>query len=61
MGAALHAPYIVTFLLFSLGITLLALRLGRQLTTAQDHPALARSRVVASGGAAQADPAPAHA
>ncbi|MDL2082002.1 MFS transporter [Streptomyces sp. GXMU-J15] len=61
MGAALHGPYIVTFLVFSLGITYLALRLGRQLTLAQDHPALARSRVVASGGAAQAETAPAHA
>ena len=28
MGAALHGPYIVTFVLFSLGITVLALRLG---------------------------------
>ncbi|WP_187645343.1 MFS transporter [Streptomyces sp. TRM49041] len=48
MGAALHGPYIVTFVLFSLGISVLALRLGRGLTTAQDHPyAAARSRVVA--------------
>ncbi|MCT4357152.1 MFS transporter [Streptomyces sp. Je 1-79] len=49
MGAALHGPYIVTFVLFSLGITFLALRLGRQLTPVQDHPALAArtSRVVA--------------
>ncbi|WP_175407965.1 MFS transporter [Streptomyces sp. TRM64462] len=48
MGAALHGPYIVTFVLFSLGISVLALRLGRGLTTAQDHPYLAaRSRVVA--------------
>ncbi|MDN3296478.1 MFS transporter [Streptomyces ficellus] len=48
MGAALHGPYIVTFVLFSLGITVLALRLGRKLTPAQDHPYLvARSRVVA--------------
>ncbi|MER6671912.1 MFS transporter [Streptomyces sp. NPDC000983] len=58
MGAALHAPYIVTFLLFSLGITYLALRLGRELTAAQDDPASVRSRVVATGGAA---PARAHA
>ncbi|MEU7283595.1 MFS transporter [Streptomyces sp. NPDC045431] len=48
MGAALHGPYIVTFVLFSLGISVLALRLGRKLTTAQDHPYLvAKSRVVA--------------
>ncbi|MEV3989510.1 MFS transporter [Streptomyces sp. NPDC049837] len=48
MGAALHGPYIITFVLFSLGITVLALRLGRQLTPAQDHPYLvAKSRVVA--------------
>ncbi|WP_416986371.1 MFS transporter [Streptomyces sp. T028] len=52
MGASLHAPYIVTFLLFSLGITCLALRLGRQLTAVQDQPWLARNRVVAKGGAA---------
>ncbi|MBL1083442.1 MFS transporter [Streptomyces actinomycinicus] len=52
LGAALHGPYIVTFLLFSLGITYLALRLGRELTTAQDRPWLAaRSRVVARGEA----------
>ncbi|MEU6143542.1 MFS transporter [Streptomyces sp. NPDC047081] len=52
MGASLHAPYIVTFLLFSLGITFLALRLGRQLTAVQDRPWVGRSRVVARGGAA---------
>lgn len=50
MGASLHAPYIVTFLLFSLGITYLAVRLGRQLTPAQNQPSLSRSRVVAQGG-----------
>lgn len=49
MGASLHGPYIVTFVLFSLGITVLALRLGRRLTPVQDQPALAHvpSRVVA--------------
>lgn len=49
MGAALHGPYIVTFVLFSLGITVLALRLGRRLTPLQDQPSLAAvpSRVVA--------------
>ncbi|MEU2434401.1 MFS transporter [Streptomyces sp. NPDC007861] len=48
MGAALHGPYIVTFVLFSLGITVLALRLGKQLTPVQDLPVLAsKSRIVA--------------
>ncbi|MER5886008.1 MFS transporter [Streptomyces sp. NPDC001941] len=48
MGATLHGPYIVTFVLFSLGISVLALRLGKKLTVTQDHPALAaQSRVVA--------------
>ncbi|MFB6983315.1 MFS transporter [Streptomyces scopuliridis] len=47
MGAAMHGPYIVTFVLFSLGITVLALRLGRQLTPVQDQPSLVpASRVV---------------
>jgi Na+/melibiose symporter-like transporter len=58
MGATLHGPYIVTFLLFSLGITLLAVRLGRSLTEVQDRPwLLARSRVVARGDAQQRGPA----
>ena len=60
MGASLHGPYVVTFLLFSLGITVLALRLGRRLTPVQDQPSLVRSRVVAQGGAA-AEPMPASA
>lgn len=49
MGAALHGPYIVTFVLFSLGITVLALKLGRRLAPVQDKPSLAAvpSRVVA--------------
>ncbi|MFI2210622.1 MFS transporter [Streptomyces sp. NPDC020141] len=48
MGASLHGPYIVTFVLFSLGITVLAIRLGRQLTPVQNQPYLAvTSRVVA--------------
>ncbi|MEW2525413.1 MFS transporter [Streptomyces sp. NPDC047071] len=47
MGATLHAPYVVTFLLFSLGITVLALRLGKRLTPAQNHPYAQKSRVVA--------------
>ncbi|MGW0992539.1 MFS transporter [Streptomyces sp. NPDC002520] len=58
LGASFHAPYIVTFLLFSLGITVLALRLGRRLTVAQDQPwAATKSRVVARGTAA-AEPVP---
>lgn len=51
MGASLPTPYIVTFLLFSLGITYLAVRLGRQLTPVQNQPSLRKSRVVAQGGA----------
>lgn len=48
MGATLHGPYIVTFVLFSLAITALALRMGKRLTPAQDRPWLAaKSRVVA--------------
>ncbi|WP_234342586.1 MDR family MFS transporter [Streptomyces sp. NRRL B-3648] len=59
LGAALHGPYIVTFLLFSLGITVLALRLGRQLTAVQDRPWLARgTRVVRRGGASAEHGAP---
>jgi MFS family permease len=56
MGASLHAPYVVTFLLFSLGISVLAMRLGRQLTAVQDQPRSAKSRIVARGGAS-AEPA----
>ncbi|MGW0758069.1 MFS transporter [Streptomyces sp. NPDC002814] len=55
MGASLHAPYIVTFLLFSLGITYLAVRLGRQLTDVQDQPSLRKSRVVAQGSGTPVD------
>ncbi|MFF5144119.1 MFS transporter [Streptomyces sp. NPDC013157] len=52
LGASLPAPYVVTFLLFSLGISVLAVRLGKRLTDVQDRPWLAaRSRVVARGGA----------
>ncbi|WP_299542295.1 MFS transporter [uncultured Streptomyces sp.] len=66
MGASLHAPYIVTFVLCSLGITVLALRLGRRLTPVQDKPSLALvpSRVVAvslpEGGQAPAAATTAH-
>ncbi|MDT0616308.1 MDR family MFS transporter [Streptomyces lancefieldiae] len=51
LGASLHGPYVVAFLLFSLGITVLAVRLGRQLTDVQNQPSLAGSRVVTQGGA----------
>ncbi|MEU8545085.1 MFS transporter [Streptomyces sp. NPDC048717] len=40
MGASLHGPYIVTFVLFSLGITVLAVRLGKRLTPEQNQPSL---------------------
>ncbi|MET8831275.1 MFS transporter [Streptomyces sp. NPDC004610] len=56
MGAALHGPYVVTFFLFSLGISVLAVRLGRRLTVEQDQPWLARSQVVRRGGAVEAVP-----
>lgn len=59
MGASFHAPYIVTFVLVSLGITVLALRLGRQLTDVQNQPSVARSLVVTQGGGAAAEQAPA--
>jgi MFS family permease len=51
LAASLPAPYVVTFLLCSLGITFLAIRLGRRLTPAQDQASSARSLVVAQGGA----------
>ncbi|GGY71764.1 MFS transporter [Streptomyces omiyaensis] len=49
MGASLHGPYIVTFVLFSLLVTVLAVRLGKQLTPVQNQPSLAAkpSRIVA--------------
>ncbi|MFF6998766.1 MFS transporter [Streptomyces sp. NPDC008313] len=56
MGASLHAPYILTFVLFSLGITYLALRLGRMLSPVQDQPSAARSRVVAQRAPAETVP-----
>ncbi|MEU8029218.1 MFS transporter [Streptomyces sp. NPDC049099] len=56
LGASLHAPYIVTFLLFSLGITVLALRLGRRLTVVQDQPWPARGSRVVARGEAPAEP-----
>lgn len=59
MGATLHGPYIVTFILFSLGISLLALRLGRVLLPLQDRPYAPKSRIIAEGrpgGDAGAEP-----
>ncbi|MGW0855961.1 MFS transporter [Streptomyces sp. NPDC002690] len=60
MGASLHAPYILTFVLVSLVITVLALRLGRRLTPVQDQPSLAPvpSRVVAVSVPEAAGPVP---
>ncbi|MGR8009772.1 MFS transporter [Streptomyces hypolithicus] len=48
MGASLHTPYILTFIVFSLGISVLALRLGKHLTPAQDRPLPVKSLVVAT-------------
>ncbi|MEU6208868.1 MFS transporter [Streptomyces sp. NPDC047023] len=53
LGAGVPMLYIAVFVLVSLGIAGLALRLGRQLTPVQDNPSLA-SRVVAQGGPATA-------
>lgn len=61
MGASLHGPYVVTFLLFSLGITYLAVRLGRELSAVQDRPWVGKSRVVAQGSASTAGQARARA
>ncbi|MEU6540863.1 MFS transporter [Streptomyces sp. NPDC047000] len=49
LAAAAPGPYIVTFVLVSLGISVLALRLGRRLTPVQDRPWRGRNRVVARG------------
>ncbi|WP_405784132.1 MFS transporter [Streptomyces sp. NBC_00859] len=49
LGASTQLLYIATFVVFSLGITVLALRLGRRLTPVQDNPSLGRgSRIVAT-------------
>ncbi|MGQ4514700.1 MFS transporter [Streptomyces sp. DW26H14] len=60
MAAGMHGPYIATFVLFSLAVTVLALRLGRRLTPVQERPAVAApSRVVARHLPERADePAP---
>ncbi|MHB9860691.1 MFS transporter [Streptomyces sp. YIM S03343] len=61
LAASLHGPYIVTFVLFSLAISVLALRLGRRLTPVQDRPWRARNRVVARGAAVESGPVAAEA
>jgi MFS family permease len=53
LGASLPAPYVVTFLLFSLGISVLAVRLGRQLTAVQDQPWRAKGSLVVARGAVE--------
>ncbi|MFC9297886.1 MFS transporter [Streptomyces sp. NPDC057011] len=57
LGAGIPMLYIGVFVLVSLGIAWLALRLGRQLSPVQDNPSLVSSRVVAQGPAAAAKPA----
>jgi hypothetical protein len=52
MGAALAGPYVVTFIVVSLTVTVLALRLGRLLPPKQDRPSPVRSEIVAAGGPA---------
>ncbi|RPF41863.1 Na+/melibiose symporter-like transporter [Streptomyces sp. Ag109_G2-6] len=51
LGAGVPMLYIGIFVLVSLGIAGLALRLGRQLSPAQDNPSLLGGRVVAQGPA----------
>lgn len=58
LGAGAPMLYIGTFVLVSLGIAGLALRLGRRLTPLQDNPSLAPSRVVAESAKAS-EPVPA--
>ncbi|MCX4542796.1 MFS transporter [Streptomyces sp. NBC_01565] len=52
LGAGVPMLYIGIFVLVSLGIAGLALRLGKQLSPVQDNPSLASSRIVAQGPAA---------
>ncbi|MFJ3879147.1 MFS transporter [Streptomyces sp. NPDC090077] len=53
LGAGIPMLYIGVFVLVSLGISVLALRLGRQLSAGQDRPSL--SRVVAQGAGSGAE------
>ncbi|KIF04909.1 membrane protein [Streptomyces sp. RSD-27] len=52
VGAGAPMLYVGIFVLVSLGIAGLALRLGRRLTPVQDNPSLLHGRVVAQGPAA---------
>ncbi|CAL9525554.1 hypothetical protein SUDANB145_03917 [Streptomyces sp. enrichment culture] len=62
LAAALPGPYIVVFLLISLVMSVLAVRMGRALTPVQDRPWLLRTtRVVRQGGAPADSAAPAEA
>ncbi|MFJ8210202.1 MFS transporter [Streptomyces sp. NPDC096033] len=54
LGAGVPMLYIGIFVLVSLGIAGLALRLGRQLSPVQDNPSLLGGRVVAQGPAVAA-------
>ncbi|MFE1900054.1 MFS transporter [Streptomyces yangpuensis] len=60
LGAGAPMLYIAVFVLVSLGIAGLALRLGKGLTPMQDNPVLA-SRIVAQGGPAAVVKEPVHA
>ncbi|MFE2889446.1 MFS transporter [Streptomyces graminifolii] len=53
LGASLPGPYVVTFFLFSLGISVLAVRLGRQLSVVQDQPWRARGSLVVARGSVE--------
>ncbi|MFP8886915.1 MFS transporter [Streptomyces mangrovi] len=56
MGATAHGPYIVMLVLCSLGVTVLALLLGRRLTAEQDNPLRASLVVAASVPVRSAEP-----
>ncbi|MGW4685131.1 MFS transporter [Streptomyces sp. NPDC004244] len=51
LGAGAPMLYVAVFVVVSLGIARLALRLGAQLSPVQDRPSLAKAEPVASGGA----------
>ncbi|MFJ3927889.1 MFS transporter [Streptomyces sp. NPDC090022] len=59
VGAGLPMLYIAVFVVVSLGIVGLALRLGRQLTPAQDNPSLVTERPEPAASPATAEPVPA--
>ncbi|MEX2983421.1 MFS transporter [Streptomyces sp. C36] len=57
VGLGLHVAYVSLLIMFSLGITVLALRLGRRLTAAQDNPFVGRAqRAEARAAAGSVDP-----